>query len=143
MRLGLLLLVFATSVPTSLSMGGCFDVPPDVNDVTTSDTSSGTTGGTAADGSTGEADLCPEYCSLVQDVCSAEQAQYTSEAVCLAACADLPPGTPDDQLGNTAGCRRFQAVQTACAGPSARCSAAWPCPCVSATTRSGPTFHRA
>ncbi|MCX4242801.1 hypothetical protein [Paraliomyxa miuraensis] len=121
MRLGPLLLVFATSLATV----GCFEVPTDVGDDSTSGTTEGTTAGTAADGSTGEVDVCPEYCGLIQDVCSAEQTQYTSEAVCLAVCADLPPGSPEDQLGNSVGCRRFQSVQ-ASEAPDTFCGAGGP-----------------
>jgi hypothetical protein len=98
----------------ALASTGCF---VDSQSDTGAEASDGTTQGTegsstaVADSSTGEADVCPEYCSLVQDVCTEDLAQYTSDQVCLGVCAALPPGTPEDQLGNTAECRRFQAVQ--------------------------------
>lgn len=120
MRLAFPLLVLATT----LTLAGCFeDIPSNPEP-----TSSGGSGSeTAADetASGGEASVCPEYCGLVQDVCTADNLQYQSEEICLGVCAALPPGTPDDQLGNSAGCRRFQAVQAAEAADTF-CGAAGP-----------------
>ncbi len=97
------------SMPDSTSTGG----------------SSGGTADTTAGESTGEVDVCPEYCGLIQDVCQDELQQYQSGEICLGVCAALPPGTADDQLGNTAGCRRFQSVQAA-ESPSSFCGPAGP-----------------
>lgn len=126
MRLGPCLLVLTAS----LAVSACFeDISTDTGQEPTSDATQGATDGTAdgtADETTAaEVDVCPEYCGLVQDVCTDARAQYTSEEICLGVCAALPPGTPDDQLGNTAGCRRFQAVQAAEA-PDTFCGAAGP-----------------
>jgi hypothetical protein len=123
MRKPLVLVLFG-----ALASTGCFE---DSQTDTGAEASAGTTQGTdgsstaAADSSTGETDVCPEYCNLVQDVCIADAAQYTSDAVCLAVCAALPPGEPEDQLGNTAACRRFQAVQ-ASENAATFCGAAGP-----------------
>lgn len=115
----------------TLASTGCFE---DSQTDTGAETSAGATQGnegstTAADdtaeGSTGEADVCPEYCSLVQDVCTADRAQYAGGEVCLGVCAALPPGNPNDQLGNSAACRRSQAVQ-ASEMPDTFCGAAGP-----------------
>lgn len=103
----------------SLALSGCFVDAPNVE-------SDGSTGTTAADGSSsGGESVCPEYCNLVQDVCTADFAQYTSDAICLAVCEAMPPGNPEDQLGNSAACRRFQAVQ-ASENPAGFCGAAGP-----------------
>jgi hypothetical protein len=95
---------------------GCFEDNPDPEPAastgaadSTTGTSDGATDG--ADSTTGEASVCPEYCSLMRDLCTGDLAQYTSDPICLAVCEALPPGNPDDQLGNSAACRRFQAVQ--------------------------------
>lgn len=119
MRMPLLLLILG--VPT---LPGCFvDSQTDTGAVASASGSEGST--SMADGSTGEQDVCPEYCNLVQDVCTADQAQYQSDEICLGVCAGLPPGSSDDQLGNSAACRRFQAVQAAEA-PDTFCGAAGP-----------------
>jgi hypothetical protein len=119
-----LLLVCALALP------GCFvDSQTDTGAQGSTDTEQGTSNGdtadTTADGSTGEVDVCPEYCGLMQDLCTAEQSQYTSDELCLEVCAGMPPGNPDDQLGNSAACRRFQAVQ-ASEAPDTFCGAAGP-----------------
>lgn len=121
MRMPLVLLLLGSS-----SISGCFeDTQTDTGADASASTSDGTASGTAADGSTGEQDVCPEYCNLVQDVCTADQAQYQSDEICLGVCAALPPGNSDDQLGNSSACRRFQAVQAAEA-PDTFCGAAGP-----------------
>lgn len=128
MRLGMLLLAAASS----LVISGCFeDTATDTGSQPTPEATAGTQGGTetaaddTASGSGGEAGVCPEYCSQIQDVCTAELSQYQSEQICLGACAGFPPGSVADQLGNSAGCRRFQAVQAAEA-PDTFCGAAGP-----------------
>lgn len=104
----------------SLALPGCFE---DITDPQPEASTGATTG--AADSTTGEPSVCPEYCNLVQDVCTADFAQYTSDAICLAVCEAFPPGNPDDQLGNSSACRRFQAVQ-ASEMPATFCGAAGP-----------------
>ena len=106
----------------ALALPGCFE---DITDPTPEASSGTASDATAADSTTGEPSVCPEYCSLVQGVCTADFAQYTSEAVCLAVCEGFPPGNPDDQLGNSIACRRFQAVQ-AQEMPSTFCGASGP-----------------
>lgn len=104
----------------SLALPGCFE---DITDPEPEASTGASTG--AADSTTGEPSVCPEYCNLVQDVCTADFAQYTSDAICLAVCEAFPPGNPDDQLGNSSACRRFQAVQ-ASEMPATFCGAAGP-----------------
>lgn len=105
----------------AFALPGCFE---DINDPLPQG-SSGTTDAQATADSTGGEDVCPEYCNLVQDVCTADFSQYPSDAVCLAVCDALPPGNPEDQLGNSAACRRFQAVQ-ASENAATFCGAAGP-----------------
>lgn len=107
----------------SLALPGCFE---DISDPLPQGSSGATqTSDATADGSTGEQAVCPEYCTLVQDVCETELAQYTSAAICEAVCEAMPPGNPEDQLGNSAACRRFQAIQ-ASEAPASFCGAAGP-----------------
>ncbi|MEM9463277.1 MAG: hypothetical protein AAGF11_54550 [Myxococcota bacterium] len=129
MRLSYLVVVLGI-----LGVSGCFE-DIENNDSGPSAGSTDSTGGAASSSSgavdsssgesTGAEDPCPEYCGLVQDICEDDVAQYQSEAVCLAVCAALPPGMPGDQLGNSAECRRFQAIQAAEA-PGTFCGPAGP-----------------
>jgi hypothetical protein len=112
-------LVLVLVLSEALAPSGCFEEADPVPEG-----SSGTTAA-AADSTTGEPSVCPEYCGLVQSVCTADFAQYTSEPVCLAVCEGFPPGNPEDQLGNSAACRRFQAIQ-AQENSSTFCGAAGP-----------------
>ena len=96
------------------------------------DSTSSTTAADAVESSTGGADaggneeLCADYCGLIDDHCEDELAQYTSDNLCEATCAAMPPGTPGDELGNSVSCRTFHAIlagrtpQTHCqhAGPA-------------------------
>lgn len=116
-----------------LALGGCFD-PSDVTETEAGTTAgSGTAGGGeseassgGADDSTGAAaDPCPEYCTLVNDHCEGEQAQYAGQSACEAVCAAIAPGTPEDQLGNTVGCRTFHAINAA-EDPDTHCVHAGP-----------------
>ncbi len=125
---------------TVIGLAGCFEDPAPVDDDSGND-DSGTTGaatdstGTPPDDSTGMADssgestgavdACPEYCGLVQDICTDDLQQYQGEDICLAVCAALPPGEAGDQLGNSAACRRSQAIQAAEA-PGTFCGPAGP-----------------
>ena len=55
---------------------------------------------------------CEGYCKLVTAACTGQNAQYESEAQCLAFCgtlAKLPLGSEGDTSGNTVGCRRYHA----------------------------------
>ncbi len=107
----------------ALALPGCFEDTPDP---TPEDDSGTTQAAETAGDSTGEPEsVCPEYCNLVQDVCTADVSQYTSDAICLAVCEAMPPGNAADQLGNSAACRRFQAVQ-ASEDPATFCGAAGP-----------------
>lgn len=66
-------------------------------------------GGTSADahgGAGGASDgLCEHYCTIVIQNCTGAFAVYTSLASCLAVCAALPEGMPEDRNGNTVQCR--------------------------------------
>jgi len=120
-----------------IGLPGCFvDAPPvgDTGDDDPGATSTGaaSTGSEASTGmadssggSTGAEDVCPEYCGLVQDICTEDREQYQSEEICLGVCEALPQGDPDDQLGNSAQCRRFQTLQ-ATEDPDSFCRAAGP-----------------
>jgi hypothetical protein len=68
------------------------------------------------DGSTTEAPQapsCEEYCTLVDDHCTGDLAQYSGVAACEAVCAAMPPGEVGDELGNTVGCRTYHAIAAA------------------------------
>jgi len=77
--------------------------------------STGGTGGTAGSGgNTGgggsaPAPTCADYCGDIQANCTGNNAQYSSEAICLATCAAFPLGTSADTMGNTLGCRIYHA----------------------------------
>lgn len=80
-------------------------------------------------GETGSSDdveeACAEYCGIMEDHCEGELAQYDGTAVCEAACANMPLGTPDDALGNTVGCRTFHGLLAA-RSPDPHCRHAGP-----------------
>ena len=70
---------------------------------------------------------CGDYCAAVVAACTGDDAQYASEAECLAYCGDwaqLPIGAAADTSGNTVGCRTYHAG-VAAAGPD---EAALHCP---------------
>lgn len=115
-----------------LVLGGCFDP----SDVEGTETEAGTGAGTAGEGgseasgdgdegSGGAADPCPEYCTLVNEHCEGDQAQYSGQSACESVCVGMAPGTPDDQLGNTVGCRTFHAINAA-EDPDTHCVHAGP-----------------
>ncbi|MEO5727355.1 MAG: hypothetical protein ABI134_10525 [Byssovorax sp.] len=62
----------------------------------------------AGDGGT-DSPACVDYCSQVMTSCVDLDTVYASEAVCLAICAKLPPGSPGTPTGNTLACRAEQA----------------------------------
>jgi hypothetical protein len=70
---------------------------------------------------------CAAYCAAVTTACSGADAQYQSEAACLAFCgaATLVPGQVTDAASNTLGCRRG-AAQKAATDPGTWCDAAGP-----------------
>lgn len=87
------------------------------------------TGGSANGGGAGAAgaDLCQTYCDTIAASCTGEFAQYTSATTCRELCLLLPPGTPDDQIGNTVGCRLHQAELAVEVGePDQHCTEAGP-----------------
>lgn len=123
-----------------LASSGCFNPSEAAETQTEATNGSGTDGesessgtaagsessGTAADGSTGAgADPCPQYCTLVSDHCAGDQAQYSGQGACEAVCAAIPPGSEDDQLGNTVGCRTYHAINAA-EDPGTHCVHAGP-----------------
>lgn len=67
---------------------------------------------TEAVGSSGDAEApsCSEYCALVGDHCGDEVEQYSGTSVCEATCALMAPGTNEDVLGNTVGCRVHHSI---------------------------------
>src|SRR5688500_18287338 len=87
--------------------------------------------GEGGDGSGGEPNVnpatpqCQRYCSDVMSACTAENAVYVDEALCLGVCAQLEPGDPLEPVGNTVACRARQAA-IAKAEPAEHCRAAGP-----------------
>jgi hypothetical protein len=70
---------------------------------------------------------CTKYCELVQDHCKGEHAQYASKEECLAFCAHIPPGDPN-QMKETPGmyCRQAYAGNPSLTDPEKYCAAAGP-----------------
>ncbi len=93
------------------------------------DTSSSSSSGGGAESSTGEGpgndELCSEYCGLIGDHCEDGLAQYGGDSLCESTCAGMPPGSPGDELGNSASCRSFHAVLAA-RDPETHCPHAGP-----------------
>jgi hypothetical protein len=58
--------------------------------------------------------------------CTGANAQYSSMAGCLGACATYPVGSPSDTSGNTLGCRVHYAGSLAQATPATYCTVAGP-----------------
>ena len=80
----------------------------------------GTTGPGATTGSVDDSTTeapatpsCEEYCTLVTDHCTDDNAQYSGVAACEAVCAAMPLGDVGDELGNTVGCRTYHAIAAA------------------------------
>lgn len=122
------LLPVALAVPLVLSIGGCFS--PDRMTGTGeagSDTDAAT--GTGADTSSSGGDdaplSCAQYCTLVADHCEGDLQQYPGSVECEMICASLPPGTAQDTLGNTLGCRVYHAGN-AVEDPAGHCRHAGP-----------------
>jgi hypothetical protein len=76
------------------------------------DTDTATAGSTAASSepTTGEAaDLtCDDYCARITTNCAGDFVQYGLDT-CKSSCAAFEPGTLDDKMGNTLGCRIYHA----------------------------------
>jgi hypothetical protein len=68
---------------------------------------------------------CADYCDTVMSACTGQNAVYASGATCLAVCALLEPGDPEEPSGNTFACRNFFA-QNAEREPDDYCSSAGP-----------------
>ncbi len=68
---------------------------------------------------------CKDYCAVVMDACSGEDAVYATLAQCLGVCAALDPGDEQEPNGNTVACRAVQA-ENALAEPKGYCRSAGP-----------------
>jgi hypothetical protein len=63
----------------------------------------------SGDGGSASPPTCSAYCSKLKANCSGANAQYTSDAVCMAVCTSFPLGAATDTSGNTLGCRLYHA----------------------------------
>jgi hypothetical protein len=72
-----------------------------------------------------EPPTCEAYCAIELVACTGDLAQYQSEAECLAVCNALPPGTNEDETGNSVGCRRYHSFNSSL-GPENHCSHSGP-----------------
>jgi hypothetical protein len=116
----------ATGTGDSTSDGTGTAAGDDAGDTERSDAGDGSsTGGDAQGEDEGGEAACAEYCELVGDHCEGELAQYSGTALCEATCAQMSPGTPEDSLGNTLGCRTFHALLAA-RSPEPHCRHAGP-----------------
>lgn len=68
---------------------------------------------------------CQDYCRVVMTSCTGELAVYESTAQCLSVCAALPPGSPEDRIEDTVGCRKYHAY-SAMLDPVTHCAHAGP-----------------
>ncbi|WP_159397636.1 hypothetical protein [Sorangium cellulosum] len=84
-------------------------------------------GGNGGDGGGGgePAASCETYCAAVMANCTDVQAQYGSEASCVAFCEDLPEGAAGEEAGNSLACRAYHAGEAA-ADPTTHCIHAGP-----------------
>ncbi|GMV41329.1 MAG: hypothetical protein AMXMBFR64_30450 [Myxococcales bacterium] len=65
---------------------------------------------------------CAEYCATVSAACTGANAQYPSEAACIAYCitaSSMPAGSYADTAGNTIGCRLYHATVAGTPGNAA------------------------
>ncbi|HWA72597.1 MAG TPA: hypothetical protein VG937_09690 [Polyangiaceae bacterium] len=84
-------------------------------------------GGQGGEGANPTVALCARYCEAVMANCTGPVQVYESLPVCLRACQVMDPGTPQDRMGNTIGCRLFHAKQIELIGEEAtECPAAGP-----------------
>ena len=68
------------------------------------------------------APTCADYCAVVSAACTGDDAQYASEAACIAYCttaASMPAGSSADTSGNTIGCRQYHATVAGMPGNAA------------------------
>jgi hypothetical protein len=68
---------------------------------------------------------CSDYCDLIGEHCLGANSQYGSRDACVATCAAMPLGDPEDRTGHTITCRTFTAA-TAELDPAATCTKAGP-----------------
>lgn len=68
---------------------------------------------------------CKQYCDVVANACSGARAVYESTAECMAACKTFEPGTHEDTVENTLGCRLYHAYSSLDA-PKLHCPHAGP-----------------
>jgi hypothetical protein len=69
---------------------------------------------------------CADYCNQVNANCTGENAVYFNNAICMAACSQLPVGTPG-VAENSVACREQQAVYAFSTGePATSCPPAGP-----------------
>ena len=105
-----------TGLVLSLAMAACFSPSSDNDDEGTSAAGTTMAAATAADESTTAVvavPSCSEYCGLITDHCDGAESQYSGATACEAVCEVLPPGTVDDELGNTVGCRTYHSIVAA------------------------------
>lgn len=83
---------------------------------TTSTTTSGETTASSSPTTTttttggGSAATCDTYCAALNKNCAGENAQYTTEAACKSACADITViGQPNDKMGASLECHAYHA----------------------------------
>ena len=68
---------------------------------------------------------CVEYCDLVLDNCTEDNAVYKTRNTCINTCNALPKGSEDEGIGNTVACRTERA-RAAASSPDEECAAAGP-----------------
>ncbi len=85
----------------SLLVSGCFQ---DAGSDTSTDT-------TAATETGGGDEMCDDYCSVIQESCTGENQQYTSELACKQLCEFMDAGEEGIGAGNTVACRVTWALE--------------------------------
>lgn len=68
---------------------------------------------------------CERYCTTLEANCTGVEAQYSSHATCVAACAAFPQGTIGEMSGNSLECRAYHA-DAAAADATTHCVHAGP-----------------
>jgi hypothetical protein len=69
---------------------------------------------------------CKAYCAIELLACTGDLAQYQSQDECMKVCEALPPGTNDDETGNSVGCRRYHSFNATTLGADLHCSHSGP-----------------
>ena len=72
-----------------------------------------------------DSEQCQDYCEVVMEACTGEDAVYANVDQCLGVCAALDPGDAQEPNGNTVACRADQA-QNALSEPKGYCRSAGP-----------------